>query len=86
MFHARLARALEIKLTAVDAARVQQTRPGNLDAEDLAMRCEVGVYNASVPGSKEFTAALNFCDRALQIDSSNVFALSGMTFTNQSLI
>jgi adenylate cyclase len=75
----RLARALEIKLTAVDAARVQQTRPGNLDAEDLAMRCEVGVYNASVPGSKEFMAALNFCDRALQIDNNNVFALTGMT-------
>jgi TolB-like protein/class 3 adenylate cyclase/Tfp pilus assembly protein PilF len=76
----RLARALEIKLTAVDAARVQQTRPGNLDAEDLAMRCEVGAYNASMPGSKEFMAALNFCDRALQIDNSNVFALTGMTF------
>ena len=76
----RLARALEIKLAAVDAARVQQTRPGNLDAEDLAMRCEVGMYNASMPGSKEFTAALNFCDRALQIDNSNVFALTGMTF------
>jgi adenylate cyclase len=76
----RLARALELKLPAVDAARVQQTRPGNLDAEDLAMRCEVGMYNASVPGSKEYMAALNFCDRALQIDNSNVFALTGMTF------
>ena len=47
---------------------------------NLAMRCEVGMYNASMPGSKEFTAALNFCDRALQIDNSNVFALTGMTF------
>jgi len=75
----RLARALEIKLAAVDAARVQRTRPGNLDAEDLAMRCEVGIYD-SVPGSKESTAALDFCDRALQIDNSNVFALTGMTF------
>ena len=46
----RLARALEIKLAAVDAARVQQTRPGNLDAEDLAMRCEVGMYNAFYAG------------------------------------
>ena len=69
----RLARALEIKLAAVDAARVQQTRPGNLDAEDLAMRCEVGVYNSSVGGSKEFMAALNFCHRALQIDSRSDF-------------
>jgi adenylate cyclase len=76
----RLARAMEIKLTAIDAARVQQTRPGNLDAEELAMRCEVGVDNFFVQGSKEFTAALDFCDRALQIDNSNVFALTGMTF------
>jgi adenylate cyclase len=76
----RLARALEIKLAAVDAARVQYARPGNLDAEDLAMRCEVGVYNSFVPGSDEFTAALSLCDHALQIDNSNVFALTGMTF------
>src|SRR5271154_784044 len=38
----RLARALEIQLSAVDAARVEQTRPGNLDAEDLARRCKAG--------------------------------------------
>src|SRR3984893_9879097 len=75
----RLAHALRVKFTALDAARVQRTHPGNLDAEDLAMRCEVGLYD-SVPGSKESTAALNFCDRALQIDNSNVFALVGMTF------
>jgi adenylate cyclase len=75
----RLARALEIKLAAVEAARVQRTRPGNLDAEDLAMRCEVGIYD-SVPGSDEFTAALSLCDHALQIDNRNVFALTGMTF------
>ena len=43
----RLARAMEIQLVAVDAARVTRTRPGNLDAEDLARRCKAGDYNAA---------------------------------------
>ena len=43
----RIARAMQIQLVAVDAARVTRTRPGNLDAEDLALRCEAGIYNCS---------------------------------------
>src|SRR5579863_7311285 len=74
----RLARAMQIQLVAVDAARVTRTRPGNLDAEDLALRCEAGIYNPP-PGSAEFTAAFDLCDRALHIDNRNVFALTGMT-------
>ena len=74
----RLARAMQIQLVAVDAARVTRTRPGNLDAEDLALRCEAGSYNPP-PGSAEFTAAFDLCDRALHIDNGNVFALTGMT-------
>ena len=74
----RLARAMQIQLVAVDAARVTRTRPGNLDAEDLALRCEAGMYN-SAPGSAEFMAAFDLCDRALHIDNGNVFALTGMT-------
>ena len=74
----RIARAMQIQLVAVDAARVTRTRPGNLDAEDLALRCEAGVYN-SPPGSAEHTAAFDLCDRALHIDNGNVFALTGMT-------
>src|ERR1700686_2482848 len=46
----RLARAMQIQLVAVDAARGTRDRPGNLDAEDLALRCEAGVYNFP-PGS-----------------------------------
>jgi adenylate cyclase len=74
----RLARAMQIQLVAVDAARVTRTRPGNLDAEDLALRCEAGIYN-SPAGPAEFTAAFDLCDRALHIDNANVFALIGMT-------
>jgi adenylate cyclase len=35
----RLSRALLFQFVAVDIARVDRTRPGNLDAQDLAMRC-----------------------------------------------
>ena len=75
----RLARAMQIQLVAVDAARVTRTRPGNLDAEDLALRCEAGVYN-SPPGSAAYYA-YDLCDRALHIDNGNVFALTGMTLS-----
>jgi TolB-like protein/class 3 adenylate cyclase/Tfp pilus assembly protein PilF len=75
----RLARALEIQLSAVDAARVEQTRPGNLDAEDLARRCKAGDWNAA-PLSKEWEAAYALCARALQIDDRNVTALGRMAW------
>ncbi len=74
----RLALAMQIQLLAVDAVRVTRTRPGNLDAEDLALRCEAGMYN-SPGGSAEFTATFDLCDRALHIDNGNVFALTGVT-------
>jgi adenylate cyclase len=73
----RLARAMQIQLIAVDAARVTRARPGNLDAEDLALRCEAGVYNSVEPA--QYATALSLCDHALHIDSDNVFALTGMT-------
>jgi adenylate cyclase len=72
----RLARAMQIQLVAVDIARVTRTRPGNLDAEDLALRCQAGVYNSVGPA--EFAAALSLCDRALNIDNGNVLALSNL--------
>ena len=70
----RIARTLEIQLSAVDAARVEEARPGNLDAEDLARRCKAGDWNAA-PLSKEWEAAYALCARALQIDDRNVTAL-----------
>jgi adenylate cyclase len=75
----RLARALEIKLSAVDAAHLLQTRPGNLDAEDLARRCKAGDWN-SVPLGKEWEAAYALCAQALQIDDRNVTALGRMAW------
>ena len=74
----RLARALEIQLSVVDAARIEQTPPGNLDAEDLARRCKAAFYSAPPGSASEAASAL--CTRALQIDDRNVTALGFMAF------
>jgi adenylate cyclase len=75
----RLSWPLQIRLVDVDAARLARTTPGNLDAEDLAMRCLAGFYD-SAEGSSEWETALGSCEHALQLDSRNVIALSLMTF------
>ena len=75
----RIARAaLEIQLSAVDAARVEETRPGNLDAE-RTWPDGASDWNAA-PSSKEWEAAYALCARALQIDDRNVTALGRMAW------
>jgi adenylate cyclase len=74
----RLARAMEIQLVVVDVARVTRMRPGNLDAEDLALRCEAIMANSQGEMARLLAAAFSLCERALQIDDRNVFALSMM--------
>ncbi|MFB9264434.1 adenylate/guanylate cyclase domain-containing protein [Bradyrhizobium erythrophlei] len=71
----RLARSLEIETNAIEAARVARAVQGNLDAEDLALRCQAG-FDTSTVGSAERAAAFDLCDRALQIDGRNVIALN----------
>jgi adenylate cyclase len=68
----RLSRALFFQLYAVDIARADRTRPGNLDAQELAMRC-VGDF---IKGPASWASAASHCDRSLQIDPRNVLALS----------
>jgi adenylate cyclase len=75
----RLSRALRIRLVEVDAARVARAHPGNLDAEDLAMRCEAVLVNAR-EGSDEEEGGYNLCERALQLDANNVKALVNLSF------
>jgi adenylate cyclase len=72
----RLSRALTIQLVAADVVRVSRTRPDNLNAQDLAMRCSAGMTGMTEP--KEWTAAATLCERALQIDGSNALALGLM--------
>jgi adenylate cyclase len=68
----RLSRALTLKFIAVDIARADRTRPGNLDAQDLALRCLVD----DNIGHEREAAIHGLCDRALQVDPRNVLALS----------
>jgi adenylate cyclase len=75
----RLSRALQVRLVEVDAARVARAHPGDLDAEDLAMRCEAVLVNARA-GSAEVEGAYDLCERALQRDPSNVKALVNLSF------
>ena len=75
----RLSRALQVRLIEVDAARVARTRPGDLGAEDLAMRCEAVLVNAPA-GSDEAEGGYDLCERALQRDERNVKALVNLSF------
>jgi adenylate cyclase len=75
----RLSRALQVQLVEVDAARVARTHPDDLDAEDLAMRCEAILVNTQAGGDEE-ERGYNLCDRALQRDERNVKALVNLAF------
>ena len=70
----RLSRALTFQFFAADIARGDRTRPGNLDAQDLAMRCAADLYRG------RWATAASLCDRALQIDPRNVRALGVSAF------
>jgi len=72
---ARIARALDLEMRAVEAARIARTRPSSQDAQDLALRGLAGV-NASTVASAEQKAAFDLGERALQIDGRNVIALN----------
>jgi adenylate cyclase len=72
----RLARALEIEISAIEAARIKRARPGDQAAEDLALRCQAAVNNSPSLGTAERDAAYDLCERALQIDGRNVLAVS----------
>ena len=68
----RLSRALSIQLVDFDVARAMRTRPGNLEAQDLALQCLSNLYKSTD------SEAIGPCRRALQLDSGNALAL-GLT-------
>jgi adenylate cyclase len=72
----RLSRALTFQFIAVGIASGDRTRPGNFDAQDLALRCVGGFYK----GPASWATAASLCDRALQIDPRNVLALSQLAW------
>jgi adenylate cyclase len=71
----RLARALDIQLTEVEAARLKRTPAANPTAEDLALRCVAGVLEGRYAG-KEAEAGYGLCEQALALDPNNVRALT----------
>jgi TolB-like protein/class 3 adenylate cyclase len=72
-----LARAMDIKLTDAQAARLKRTPAPNRDAEDLALQCDAGMYKAGFIG-KEADAAYALCEQALVVDPNNVKALMAL--------
>jgi adenylate cyclase len=72
---ARLARALDIQLTEVEAARLKRTSAANPTAEDLALRCVAGVLEGRYVG-KEAEAGYGLGEEALALDPNNVRALT----------
>ena len=71
----RLARALQVELTAAEASRVGRARPENPDAEELALQCEAAYLRIGTL-RKEMLPAYALCERALQMDNRNVRALA----------
>jgi TolB-like protein/Tfp pilus assembly protein PilF len=71
----RLAHAMDIQLSEAAAARLKRTPAANLDAEDLALRCEADVQKGGYYG-KDADAGSGLCEQALAADPSNVRALT----------
>ena len=69
----RLSRALSIQFVDVELARAMRTRPGNLEAQDLALQCVSNLIK-----SPDFS--IGPCRRALQLDSGNALALGILAF------
>jgi TolB-like protein/Tfp pilus assembly protein PilF len=70
-----LARAMEIRLTEAEAARLKRAPAANPDAEDLALQCHAALNKAGLLG-KEADAAYSLCEQALRVDPNNVSALA----------
>ena len=68
----RLASALNVELVQAETRRATGSAVANLDAEDLAMRCEAAAYRR---GGAVATPNYDLCERALGVDPRNVRAL-----------
>jgi adenylate cyclase len=74
----RLARALDIQLPEVEAARLKRKPTANPDAEDLALQCEAGVQKGGSIG-KDADAGSRLCEQALAADPNNARALTWLS-------
>ena len=78
----RLARTLDMKMTDVEAAEAGRRRPGNLDAQDLALQCLARVNDnaADAQDPVKHPEVYEFCEKALRLDPGNTRALSLLAF------
>src|SRR5271168_1939251 len=81
----RLARALQVELTAAEASRVARAHPENPDAEELALQCEAAYLRLGLT-SKEMLQAYGLCEQALRIDNRNVRALVILALRRLALV
>jgi adenylate cyclase len=72
----RLARTLQIQLADVEAAHLEKASPGNPDAQELGLRCQVGSW--SRPSGPQGDAVYRLCEKALEQDPNNVAALTAL--------
>ncbi len=74
----RLARTVGIQMIAVEAARAARARPGNPDAQDLALRCIAPLLNnpAASANPSKHSEIYEPCERALSIDPHNTLAMA----------
>ncbi len=77
----RVARALQVRLSAVEAARLARARPENPDAEVLAMRAESLFLAYGISHREETTTFTRLCEEALERDPRNLRALSILALT-----
>ena len=70
----RLARALQIELTALESARISRSGAESRGAEDLALEGEA-IYLRYGPSRRESEVGFELCERALAADPNNVRAL-----------
>lgn len=71
----RLARALQIELAAVLAARIARTHSNEAGAEGLALQAEA-IFLRYGPSRVRSEAAYELCEKAIEVDPNNVRALS----------
>jgi adenylate cyclase len=73
----RLARSLDIQLTAAESVRAARIRPENPEAQDLALRCRASVNNnPTVYEAYTNGTAFEPCENALRLDPHNAAALN----------
>ena len=68
----RLASALHVEIVQAETGRA--TAVSNLDAENLAMRCEAASYRSGAAAASTY----DLCERALGVDPGNVRALTAL--------